>query len=130
MSRDNSVLINTDLPLQEIARRIGEFVGSEPKPVENLPAGAGPYYDVQLDHEMIGSVGDAGFPDDEPHVPWTAFRYVVVVENPWRRAEELQDEAAWALYRKIVANTTWTTMLVLDDGAEVAASRGILARSA
>lgn len=130
VSRYNDVLINADLPLPELARHLGQLVGNEPALLDDLPPGAGPWYDFDLDDGMTGRVGEPGFLEDEPHVPWTAFRFVVVVEDPWRRGEELQDAAAWALYRKIVAGTTWTTMLVLDDGAEVAASRGILARSA
>lgn len=130
VSRYNDILINADLPLPELAQRLAELVGGQSALLEDLPEGAATWYELALDHEMVGRVTDEPALDDEPHVPWTAFRFLVVVEDPWRRGEQLQDAAARALYEKVVASTPWTTMLVLDDGAEVAASRGSLARSA
>jgi hypothetical protein len=131
MAQNDAIPLNADLPLEALANRVAALMGTEPIPVEGLE-GTGPMYDVRLGDGLTGVVKESEAPDDEPHVPWTQFRYLIVVADFMRLGAEARHAAAWRFYRAIVENTNWDTLLFLEDydGTEVAASRRVVARSA
>lgn len=119
MARYETILIDAESTLDEVAREVAKLVGGVARPQTDATGAV--YWSIPLTSGAIGHVAPADYEDDHG-MPLSRYRFEVDVGDPGREVTR-QERAARELYDRLVAATPWPLLLAFDDLQERVASR-------
>lgn len=121
MARYETILVDADSTLDEVAGEVARIVGRVARPQTDATGAA--YWSIPLPAGAVGHVARADYEDDH-RMPLSQYRFEVGVVDPGRDVAR-QESAARELYDALAASTQWPLLLTFDDLQQRVASRDV-----
>lgn len=120
MSRLETILIRTELPVDDVAEQLGRALDATPEP---LPPDGGPVVSYRLPDLDAAVWLDREWLGDAPELAYGYDYTIDVAANCEGDDYEAQEVAARAVYDQIVAATDWGVRLTRGALGDVLATR-------